>query len=274
MNARKNARILNPNGRLSASKSPGITPQPGEMDVKVEMKHSPMALARSAVVEQISSEPASIPVETSEVKAESIGEEVESGGIAPGVPVDEQEHAMTVVDVHAIASQTEATATTEDGVPAVPVKRKAENEEEGLREEETKRVKVDEENVEATKENLPAIASTETESQEIPPVNEASEDLEGPQEAALTVETQAQTMEPIQVDESTDPEQVQLEDISELEKDEPVEGAVDGQDYAQQPDGAMPDVVTETIAIPQPVPAAVGQPAASLFDGIPGFGRM
>lgn len=40
MNARKNAKLLNPNGRLSGS--PRITPQLGESEVKAEPKASPM----------------------------------------------------------------------------------------------------------------------------------------------------------------------------------------------------------------------------------------
>ena len=51
MNARKNAKLLHPNGRLSGS--PRLTPQPGETEVKVEQRQSPMkavpAIAAAAV---------------------------------------------------------------------------------------------------------------------------------------------------------------------------------------------------------------------------------
>ena len=79
MNARKNAKLLHPNGRLSGS--PRITPQPGEAEVKVEQRQSPKkavpAIAAPAAVNAVEQEEDKSEDATSSTKRKAEDEQAE-----------------------------------------------------------------------------------------------------------------------------------------------------------------------------------------------------
>jgi len=110
MNARKNAKLLHPNGRLSGS--PRITPQPGEAEVKVEQRQSPMKAIQSASNSTPSgqAEDKVDDVSTS-VKRKAEDEQVEEEEskrvkVEPGLE-EEEENANGAEDDSAIAQQQE-----------------------------------------------------------------------------------------------------------------------------------------------------------------------
>ena len=81
MNARKNAKLLNPNGRLSGS--PRITPQLGESEVKAEPKASPVTVEAAQGAAASAEEQANVPAKRKADGEEESNDEVKRVKVEP-----------------------------------------------------------------------------------------------------------------------------------------------------------------------------------------------
>lgn len=261
--------MLNPNGRLSASKSPGVTPQPGEMEVKVEVRASPTTIGRShlgdQVVGEITGADVVVPADVDVAMAEEepiVKQEPEEKALAVSASDEGQGGAATRSDetvneaqaVDAVAAAEEGVARNDETPANIPVKRKAEVEgdgDEAREEEQVKRVKVDEGEfgtsipIDTTDVQVESIGEPSL-VEDADSVVEFSTDAIAEDARADTdvkVVAEDQTVEPIQTETSATSMQA-------------VEDSVIAQPAAASTPVAVPPTST-----------------SSMFDGIPGFGR-